>query len=289
MKRTFRRTAVALLACLLALLCVLEGIVLAGSRSSRDQQADVVLILGAMVYTSGPSQVLQLRMETGLHYLREHPDAVAVVSGGQGGNEPASEAGTMADFLHASGVPPERILQEDRSRNTYENLRNSAALLAGQGYDLETARVLVVTSGFHLARARLLAKRCGLKQVRTLAAPMPDSWSNTVYCYGREALALVKSVLFDRAAPAKAFCPTFSRKSWQGGSCLFKEENCFRTQEDRPNCRVIRPQGTLARGFLYPNCGSHHLDTTSQTQRGAQICMKNSDNWNNATAPCRPN
>ena len=208
LRRRLRRGAAACLLLLLALLAALEGVILAGSRSSRDQSGDAVVILGAMVYDSGPSQVLRLRMETGLSWLRDHPDGVAVVCGGQGSDEPASEARTMADFLTASGVPPDRILLEDRSRNTWENLRNSAALLTERGYDLSETRVVVVSNGFHLARVRLLARRCGLR-IGTLAAPMPKIWTNTVYCYGREVLALVKSALLDRGAQAKVFGQAF--------------------------------------------------------------------------------
>lgn len=51
---------------LLALFCVLEGIVIAGSGSSKDQEADVVIILGAMVYQRGPSPVLVRRLNAAL-------------------------------------------------------------------------------------------------------------------------------------------------------------------------------------------------------------------------------
>ena len=209
--RRVRRAIAACLLLLLVLLVALECFILAGSHSSRDQAADAVLILGAMVYDSGPSEILQLRMETGLRWLRDHPEGIAVVCGGQGSNEPASEARTMADFLTASGVPPDRILQENRSRNTWENLRNGAALLTERGYDLKHTRVMVVSNGFHLTRVRMLARRCGLR-IGTLAAPMPKIWTNTVYCYGREVLALIKSALLDRGAQAKVFAPLFSKK-----------------------------------------------------------------------------
>lgn len=69
---------------LLALFCVLEGIVIAGSGSSKDQEADVVIILGAMVYQRGPSPVLVRRLNAALDWLETHPDAVVVASGGPG-------------------------------------------------------------------------------------------------------------------------------------------------------------------------------------------------------------
>ena len=209
MKKRVRNGVAFLLACLILLVCVLEGAILAGSRSDWDQKADAVLILGAMVYDSGPSEILQLRMETGLLWLRDHPNGIAVVCGGQGSNEPVSEAKTMADFLIGSGVPPDRVLLEDRSDNTYENLRNSAKLLTEHGYNLSETRVIVVSNGFHLARVRLLARRCGLN-AGTLMAPMPDDPSYTLYCYVREGAALLKSVLLDRGSEGRAVCPVFA-------------------------------------------------------------------------------
>ena len=195
--RSIWRILAACLGLLVALFCVLEGIVIFGSGSSKDQEADVVVILGAMVYQRGPSPILVRRMNAALDWLETHPDAVVVASGGQGVDEPESEAQAMADYLAEHGIARERILLEDQSFNTYQNLSNSAALLKEQGYDLDATRVMVVSNGFHLVRVRMLADRCGL-HVSTLAASMPDDLGNTIYCYGRETLALIKSFFLDR-------------------------------------------------------------------------------------------
>lgn len=180
--------------------CVLEGVVITGSGSSKEQEADVVVILGAMVYQRGPSPVLVRRMDAALDYLATHPDVVVVASGGQGANEPESEAKAMADYLAKHGIDRDRIILEDQSCNTYQNLTNTAVQLKKRGYKLDATRLLIVTNGFHLTRVRMLAKRCGL-QIATLAASMPDDWKNTIYCYSRETVALVKSFVLDRGAP----------------------------------------------------------------------------------------
>ena len=202
-KGLWRRIWQLLVVCMLlaaALFCVLEGIVIAGSGSSKNQDADVVVVLGAMVYQRGPSPVLVQRMDTALSYLETHPDTVVVASGGQREDERESEARAIAGYLTEKGVAQDRILLEEQSVNTYQNLSNSAALLEEKGYDLDATRILVVSNGFHLVRVRMLAKRCGL-QIGTLSAPMPDGWRNTVYCYSRETLALVKSFFMDRGSP----------------------------------------------------------------------------------------
>ena len=85
---------------------------------------------------------------------------------------------------------------EDQSSNTLQNLRFSRQLLEGEGYDLSDG-VLVVSNGFHLTRARMLADRVGFEEVSTLAAPSSHVPSR-LKMYIREPLALVKSFVFDR-------------------------------------------------------------------------------------------
>ena len=161
-KGLWRRIWQLLVVCMLlaaALFCVLEGIVIAGSGSSKNQDADVVVVLGAMVYQRGPSPVLVQRMDTALSYLETHPDTVVVASGGQGEDERESEARAIAGYLTEKGVAQDRILLEEQSVNTYQNLSNSAALLEEKGYDLDATRILVVSNGFHLVRVRMPSDR----------------------------------------------------------------------------------------------------------------------------------
>ena len=121
-----------------------------------------------------------------------------VVSGGQGPDEPMSEAQCMYDYLTAHGVDGEQIVLEDRSSNTWENVRYTRELFrSGEVEDSET--VLLVSNGFHLARIRMLWDRAwdGTQTVSTLAAPCSHLPSR-LKMYIREPLALAKSFLFDR-------------------------------------------------------------------------------------------
>ena len=104
----------------------------------------------------------------------------------------------MADYLAENGFPREQIIQEDQSHNTNQNLRLSARLLEEAGFQLDQ-EVLIVSNGFHLTRARMLAERAGFENVSTLAAPSSHLPSR-LHMYVREPLALVKSFLFDRFA-----------------------------------------------------------------------------------------
>ena len=96
--------------------------------------------------------------------LGANPDALAVVSGGQGEGEDITEAEAMADYLTAHGIDSARIVQEDQSRTTRENLENSFAILRARGYDPADG-VGIVTSEYHLCRAKRMARALGAEPV----------------------------------------------------------------------------------------------------------------------------
>ena len=174
----------------------LFGAVIYGSYDHIQGEPQVMVILGCQVKNDGPSQLLRDRLDEALSYLDDHPDLTVVVSGGQGPDEPSTEARAMADYLMEEGVEEDQILLEDQSHNTVQNFRYTAQLLEEQGYDLENTQVLVVFNGFHLTRARMLAERTGFEEVSTLAAPSSHLPSR-LKMYIREPLALAKSFLFD--------------------------------------------------------------------------------------------
>ena len=155
-----------------------------------------MLILGCQVKEDGPSILLRDRLEEALDYLEDHPDLTVVVSGGQGPDEPTSEAQAMADYLIANGVDGEKILLEAFSHNTAQNFSYSKKHLDEAQIDYSDG-ILVVSNGFHLTRARMLAQRAGFEEVYTLAAPT-SHLPSILHMYIREPLALVKSFVFDR-------------------------------------------------------------------------------------------
>jgi len=175
---------------------ILLGQVLAGARDEIYGDPDVMVILGCQVYDYGPSILLRDRLDTALDYLEQHPDMTVVVSGGQGPDEPSSEAEAMAKYLMDHGVEEDAVILEADSHNTSQNLRYTMDRLTEEDVDLSEG-VLIVSNGFHLARARMLADRAGFEDISTLAAPA-SHLSSRMYMYVREPLALVKSFLFDR-------------------------------------------------------------------------------------------
>ncbi|MCI8355275.1 MAG: YdcF family protein, partial [Lachnospiraceae bacterium] len=112
-----------------------------------------------------------------------------IVSGGQGPDEHISEAQGMYDYLVEKGIDKNRILKEDKSVNTFQNLSFSAQYL-----DREQDAVGVVTNNFHVFRAVRTAKKAGYRNVCGIAAKGEPflQWNNMM----REFFGVVKNVLF---------------------------------------------------------------------------------------------
>ena len=195
MIKVLRRILLVLLALCLLGYSSLEAIVLLGGRDETGRNAPVMIVLGAKLWADGPSPALRRRLDKAYDYWQDHPEVDIILSGGQGADEPEPEAQAMADYLADRGVPAEQLHLEQASTNTAENLRYSMEVMAELGYNPADTPVIVVSNRFHLARVRLLCHRYGL-EADTLGAPMPDLKS-ALYSYGREALALIKSFLFD--------------------------------------------------------------------------------------------
>ena len=125
-------------------------------------------------------------------YLLDHPDAPVVVSGGQGPEEPTSEAQAMADYLMANGIKEDRIYKEDRSTSTRQNLELSAAVIREAGLP---ERLVIVTDSYHQLRGRIYARLQGFGEVYGVSGRCP--WG-LFPSYGvREMLAIGQAVLLN--------------------------------------------------------------------------------------------
>lgn len=113
-------------------------------------------------------------------------EAVLIPSGGQGGSEPMPEAEAMGRYLRECGIPERAILQEDQSRNTYQNMAFSKKLIeereggvrcseecgAGGAADssaggtvgcADDKNVIFVTTNYHVFRSGVWAGLAGLR------------------------------------------------------------------------------------------------------------------------------
>jgi len=141
-----------LICALLALFFAVEGIILAAGFTAPQQGLDYIVVLGARVNGREPSGALRNRIAAAADYLESNPDTIAVLSGGQGSDEDISEAQCMYENLTAMGVDPDRLILEDRSTDTSENLVFSRAFIP------EDSSVGLVTNNFHIFRSLALAR-----------------------------------------------------------------------------------------------------------------------------------
>lgn len=132
----------------------------------------VALVLGAAVWSTGPSPALRRRAEAAAAAWHRGEVDHLIGCGGEAGAGP-SEAEAIRDILLASGVPSGAILMEDRSTTTEENIRLALPLVKGLGTD----RVVLVSDPVHLPRARLIARRAGLTVAGAIAAARPRGFS----------------------------------------------------------------------------------------------------------------
>lgn len=168
------------------------------SSTEINGEPKLMVIFGCQVKPEGPSVLLKDRLDTALSYLEEYSEVLVVVSGGKGDDEHQSEAQCMQEYLTSHGIESNRILMEKESRNTWQNVNYTLALLENEGYDTEED-VVLVSSGFHLGRIEMLWERATgtTENVSTLAAPV-SHFPSAVQMFFREPLALVKSFLVDR-------------------------------------------------------------------------------------------
>ena len=141
-----------------------EAIIIRASFGDPEEQVDYMVVLGAKVNADGPSVSLCDRIRGAYIYLEEHPQTVAVLSGGQGTDEPITEAECMYRELVSLGIDPQRLWVEDKATSTWENLNFTLDLIEEKTGE-RPAKLGVLSSEYHLFRASLFARACNVEFV----------------------------------------------------------------------------------------------------------------------------
>ena len=143
---------------------ITEGIIIHASFGNPEEPVDYVVVLGAKVNRDGPSVSLWDRICAAYTYLDEHPNVTAVLSGGQGTDEPITEAECMYRELVNLGIDPQRLWMEEDATSTWENLNFSLDLIE-EKTGARPQKLGVLSSEYHLYRASRFAKACGVEFV----------------------------------------------------------------------------------------------------------------------------
>lgn len=158
-----------------------------GKKTEADGTNEYAIILGAKVNGETPSLSLRYRLDAAVDYGTTNDHVKFILSGGQGPDEISTEAEAMQRFLVANGINEERLILETKSTSTYENIAFSKELLPEK-----VTSVTVITSDYHIARTRLIARNLGLES-DSVAGKTPGivEWKlNT-----RERIALIKTYI----------------------------------------------------------------------------------------------
>lgn len=193
---------------------VVEILIFTAAAGAAAPDLDYVIVLGARVREDGLSRVLKYRLDRAMEYLAGNPGAMLVLSGGQGKGEPVSEAAAMRDYLEYNGVSHRRLILEERSSSTVENIAyGRLAIEADQERRKELSsqttvvmepgtyeeipdkpiKVGVLTSDFHVFRAEQIAKKWGMPDIHGISSKS-DPVLFVHYCV-RECAAILKDKL----------------------------------------------------------------------------------------------
>ena len=158
--------------------CMLVSTIVCALFSTKykiKQPADYIIILGCAIRDDGtPTPILRSRIDRAVEFDKEQSErsgkqAKFVPSGGQGSDEVISEAECMKRYLMEQGIPEERIIKEDKSVNTYQNMEFSKNVIEADAGDLCKANIAFSTTNYHVFRGYILAKKIGMK-VKGLSA-----------------------------------------------------------------------------------------------------------------------
>ena len=189
----FRRWTLILVSLGLIYFCLVELPIVKNARTDPEPERKYLIVLGAAVHGDSPSLALTHRLEGALDYLNRHPDSVAIVSGGRGKGENITEAECMRRWLLNHEVDSGRIICEDKATSTMENLLFSFDIIRSLG-DAPDGNVALLSSSYHLYRAKCMAEQLGVK-----AAGVAGNPGYPVYmlnCFIREAFGVTHLWVF---------------------------------------------------------------------------------------------
>ena len=130
---------------------VFAGFAIGDMNETPPEDCDCIIVLGAGVNGSEPSEALQNRIDAAYSYLTVNPETFAVGAGGLGEDADISEGECIADALIEMGIRAGRVAYEDRSTTTVENMK-----FALEKVPDDAESVAVVSSGFHIFRAKII-------------------------------------------------------------------------------------------------------------------------------------
>jgi uncharacterized SAM-binding protein YcdF (DUF218 family) len=166
----FRTIIYSLIALVVLVLVICTIAMVSHFGDKGEKNLDYIVVLGAQMREHGPSNIFKYRLDAAYAYLSENPDAVCIVSGGKGVNEPVSEGEGGKEYLISRGVAQDRIIAETEAMDTSENISYSLDIMKQAAGIDEKLRIGIVTNNFHVFRGVHLAKKLTDHEICGIAA-----------------------------------------------------------------------------------------------------------------------
>ena len=174
---------------------------------NENKKVDYVIILGARVKGEKPAKSLMERIKAATKYLKKNPEVKVIATGGKGKNEGIAEGVAIKRELLKNGFSEDRIILEDKSKNTVENFRFSLEKIRnsenGKNKNYENngnrkIKVLIVTNDYHIFRSKNIARKVGFdnKDYEIYGLPAKTPLISIPQSYFREFLSNVNYFLF---------------------------------------------------------------------------------------------
>ena len=160
---------------LLLIIVFIQGLIHFANKNDFSKQTQYVLVLGARANKGNLSKTLQERLKTATTYLKE---------------DKFSQSYYMKEYLLKENIEKERLITEDKSKNTFENIKFALFKM-----DKKPTEVMIITSSYHIFRAKLILYRFGVLGY-CVGAKVPKNI--ILKSYIRETLAVIKTYIFDR-------------------------------------------------------------------------------------------
>lgn len=164
-----------------------------GGNDNVTYKEDAVIVLGTVVIGDQPSTDLKNRLDATIDYHKQNPNALIIVTGGQGTDENDTEASVMHRYLVNAGLPKDKIIMEDRATSTVENFGYSKEILKSKDFD--NPNIAYISNDFHLFRAGILAKNAGYENITHYHGITP--WHMIIPNGLRESIVTIKMWLID--------------------------------------------------------------------------------------------
>lgn len=145
------------------MMCLLNAYLLSSwlyLQPSPKQEPDYLVVLGAGLLQDKVTPLLAKRIDKAIEIHQSVPHSIIIMSGGQGPDEIIPEGKAMANYAIRASIPKEKLLIEDQSVNTEENILFSTRLMHSQ-----SASFAVVSTNYHIFRAAIIARKLGLKSI----------------------------------------------------------------------------------------------------------------------------